>query len=68
MQQNHSNAKMDQVVFSKTTVSDLSNAFKNFKIIQERGQVVVAPLFSKFQKFFEFFPALPLGKIARDFL
>ncbi|WP_341785321.1 hypothetical protein [Lactococcus petauri] len=40
MQQNHSNAKMDQVVFSKTTVSDLSNAFKNFKIIQERGQVV----------------------------
>jgi len=33
----YSNAKMDQVVFSKTTVSDLSNAFKNFKIIQERG-------------------------------
>jgi Protein involved in initiation of plasmid replication len=33
----YSNAKMDQVVFSKTTVIDLSNAFKNFKITQERG-------------------------------
>lgn len=33
----YSNAKMDQVVFSKTTVTDLSNAFKNFRIKQERG-------------------------------
>ena len=33
----YSNAKMDQVVFSKTTVTDLSNAFRNFKINQERG-------------------------------
>lgn len=33
----YTNAKMDQVVFSKTTVTDLSNAFSNFKIKQERG-------------------------------
>ena len=33
----YSNAKMDQVVFSKTSVTDLSNAFRNFKINQERG-------------------------------
>lgn len=33
----YSNAEMDRKVFSKTTVSDLSNAFKNFKIKQERG-------------------------------
>ncbi|EQC54562.1 hypothetical protein LLT6_14615 [Lactococcus cremoris subsp. cremoris TIFN6] len=31
------------------------------------GGVVVPPHFSKFQKFFEFFPALPLGKIASNF-
>ena len=34
----YTNAKMDQVVFSKTTVTDLSNAFSNFKIKQERGK------------------------------
>ncbi|QEX47707.1 Replication protein Rep (plasmid) [Lactococcus lactis subsp. lactis bv. diacetylactis] len=28
---------MDRKVFSKTTVSDLTNAFPNFKIKQERG-------------------------------
>ncbi|MDT2869177.1 hypothetical protein, partial [Lactococcus lactis] len=28
------------------------------------GGVVVPPHFPKFQKFFEFFPALPLGKIS----
>jgi plasmid replication initiation protein len=33
----YSNAKMDQVVFSKNTVIDLTNAFPNFKIKQERG-------------------------------
>ena len=33
----YTNAKMDQVVFSKTTVIDLTNAFSNFKIKQERG-------------------------------
>ena len=33
----YSNADMDRKVFSKTTVTDLSNAFKNFKIKQERG-------------------------------
>lgn len=33
----YSNAEMDRKVFSKTTISDLSNAFKNFKIKQERG-------------------------------
>ncbi|MCT4429903.1 hypothetical protein, partial [Lactococcus cremoris] len=31
------------------------------------GGVVVPPHFSKLQKFFEFFPALPLGKIASNF-
>ncbi len=31
---NYTNAKMDQVVFSKTTVIDLTNAFSNFKIKQ----------------------------------
>jgi plasmid replication initiation protein len=35
--ESYSNAKMDQKVFSKSTVTDLSNAFKNFKIKQERG-------------------------------
>lgn len=34
----YSNAKMDQVVFSKNTVIDLTNAFPNFKIKQERGK------------------------------
>lgn len=34
----YTNAKMDQVVFSKNTVTDLSNAFSNFKIKQERGK------------------------------
>lgn len=29
---------MDRKVFSKTTVTDLSNAFSNFKIKQERGK------------------------------
>src|SRR5574337_1900671 len=33
----YTNAKMDQVVFSKNTVIDLTNAFSNFKIKQERG-------------------------------
>ena len=33
----YTNAKMDQKVFSKTTVTDLTNAFSNFKINQERG-------------------------------
>lgn len=33
----YSNADMDRKIFSKTTVTDLSNAFKNFKIKQERG-------------------------------
>ncbi len=33
----YTNAKMDQVVFSKNTVIDLTNAFPNFKIKQERG-------------------------------
>lgn len=33
----YSNADMDRKVFSKSTVTDLSNAFKNFKIKQERG-------------------------------
>lgn len=33
----YTNAKMDQVVFSKSTVIDLTNAFPNFKIKQERG-------------------------------
>lgn len=28
----YSNAEMDRKVFSKTTVTDLSNAFSNFKI------------------------------------
>lgn len=36
--ESYSNAKMDQKVFSKTTVTDLSNAFSNFKIKQERGK------------------------------
>lgn len=35
--ESYSNAEMDRKVFSKTTVTDLSNAFKNFKIKQERG-------------------------------
>ena len=34
----YSNADMDKRVFSKTTVTDLSNAFSNFKIKQERGK------------------------------
>lgn len=33
----YTNAEMDRKVFSKTTVTDLSNAFSNFKIKQERG-------------------------------
>jgi plasmid replication initiation protein len=33
----YSNAEMDRKVFSKTTVADLTNAFPNFKIKQERG-------------------------------
>lgn len=33
----YTNAKMDQVVFSKNTIIDLTNAFQNFKIKQERG-------------------------------
>jgi Protein involved in initiation of plasmid replication len=33
----YSNAEMDRKVFSKTTVTDLTNAFSNFKIKQERG-------------------------------
>lgn len=36
--QSYSNAKMDQKVFSKSTITDLSNAFSNFKIKQERGK------------------------------
>ena len=35
--QSYSNAEMDRKVFSKTTVIDLTNAFPNFKIKQERG-------------------------------
>lgn len=35
--ESYSNAEMDRKVFSKTTVSDLTNAFPNFKIKQERG-------------------------------
>ena len=35
--ESYTNAKMDQKVFSKTTVTDLTNAFPNFKIKQERG-------------------------------
>ena len=34
----YSNADMDKRIFSKTTVTDLSNAFSNFKIKQERGK------------------------------
>jgi Protein involved in initiation of plasmid replication len=33
----YSNADMDKRVFSKTTIIDLTNAFPNFKIKQERG-------------------------------
>lgn len=33
----YSNADMDRKVFSKSTITDLSNAFSNFKIKQERG-------------------------------
>ncbi|MGY0187290.1 replication initiation protein, partial [Lactococcus petauri] len=33
----YSNADMDRKVFSKTTIIDLTNAFPNFKIKQERG-------------------------------
>ncbi|WP_341485120.1 replication initiation protein (plasmid) [Lactococcus garvieae] len=33
----YSNADMDKRVFSKTTIIDLTNAFQNFKIMQERG-------------------------------
>ena len=33
----YSNAKMEQEVFTKNTVIDLTNAFPNFKIKQERG-------------------------------
>ena len=34
----YSNADMDKRVFSKTTIIDLTNAFPNFKIKQERGK------------------------------
>ncbi|WP_223804555.1 replication initiation protein [Lactococcus kimchii] len=33
----YTNADMDRKVFSKTTIIDLTNAFPNFKIKQERG-------------------------------
>lgn len=33
----YTNADMDRKVFSKTTIVDLTNAFNNFKIKQERG-------------------------------
>ena len=35
--QSYSNADVDRKVFSKNTIKDLSNAFQNFKINQERG-------------------------------